>query len=173
MSREPPRDRRPTGHPETCCGRATTDSCTGLGGAQPAPDLPRGRVSDRSTDSGCGRSRSVAVIDDHHRLRQLIRTLVERHAGFEVVAEGRDGHDAVAIARHHRPDIVIVDNQMPGMTGTEAIPHVRRASPSTRIILYTMDPPPPTGDRAVADAYLSKAAPADQLIALLHSVPLP
>lgn len=173
MSREPPQDRRSTWPSRRPAAAGPRPAPAAVSGAQLAPDLPRGRVSDRSTDSGCGRSRSVAVIDDHHRLRQLIRTLVERHAGFEVVAEGRDGHDAVAIARHHRPDIVIVDNQMPGMTGTEAIPHVRRASPSTRIILYTMDPPPPTGDRAVADAYLSKAAPADQLIALLHSVPLP
>lgn len=79
---------------------------------------------------GAGDAMRVLVADDQDLVRTGFRLILER-AGIEVVAEAEDGVEAVALARQHRPDVVIVDIRMPRMDGIEA----------TRRILTAPDPP--------------------------------
>jgi DNA-binding NarL/FixJ family response regulator len=62
----------------------------------------------------------VVLVDDQPLIRSGIRALLDAEDDIEVVAEGADGHQGVALAAEHRPDIVLMDVQMPGMDGIEA-----------------------------------------------------
>jgi two-component system, NarL family, response regulator LiaR len=61
----------------------------------------------------------VVLADDHHVVRSGIRSALERHADIEVVGEAADGHEALEIARVLRPDVLLLDINMPGLQGTD------------------------------------------------------
>ena len=73
----------------------------------------------------------VLIVDDEPLVRKGIRTLLEREHGVTIVAEARDGSEALAIIRRERPDLVLLDVQMPGMDGLQVVaelaPHERPA----------------------------------------------
>lgn len=78
----------------------------------------------------------VAIADDNEALRSLLRdVLVEE--GYEVVAEVDNGAEAVAMVAAHQPDFLILDQQMPYMTGTEAAQIIRSAAPQVRIVMWS------------------------------------
>ena len=79
----------------------------------------------------------VVLVDDAEDLRILMRAQFMRDTRFEIVGEAADGREAVAVAAATQPDLIVLDRQMPGMDGLEAMPEIRRVSPSTAIILYT------------------------------------
>src|SRR5439155_22492043 len=79
----------------------------------------------------------VAIIDDSEDVRAMLRFQFSQDERFSVVGEGGDGHEAIAVAERMRPDLMILDQMMPELTGLEAIPKIRRMSPETAIILYT------------------------------------
>ncbi|TDQ53021.1 response regulator [Actinorugispora endophytica] len=88
---------------------------------------------------GAGASSGVRIVlaDDEPLLRAGIRAILSADPSFEVVAEAADGHGLVAAAREHRPDVALVDIQMPGLDGLSAIGGVRRASPGTAVVILT------------------------------------
>ena len=79
----------------------------------------------------------VLVVDDHALLRQGVRAVLQDEADVEVVAEASNGHEAVAAFEKHRPDITLMDLQMPEMSGIDAIAEIRSRFPSARIIALT------------------------------------
>ena len=85
----------------------------------------------------------VLLADDDPDVRTLLGAALRRDGRFEVVAEAADGGDAVAAAAEHHPDLVLLDLAMPGIGGLEAIPLIREASPSSRIVVVSGFP----GDR--------------------------
>jgi PAS domain S-box-containing protein len=80
---------------------------------------------------------TVVLIDDAPEVRLLVRTVLEMSGGLAVVAEGGTGFDAIALARQHRPDLMLLDISMPQMDGLEALPQVCAVSPGTRVIMFT------------------------------------
>jgi two-component system response regulator NreC len=80
---------------------------------------------------------SVLLADDHEILRQGVRVLLDR-AGFNVVAEASDGHEAVELAGRLKPDIAVLDYVMPGLNGRDAALRIQQVSRQTRTILLTM-----------------------------------
>jgi len=79
----------------------------------------------------------VVVADDHHVVRAGIRELLTDAPDIEVVGEARNGHDAVAVALAQRPDVVVMDINMPELSGVEATRQIRAAAPAVRVLVLT------------------------------------
>src|SRR5581483_10536398 len=80
----------------------------------------------------------VLLTDDHTLFRQGVRRLLETEADFEVVGEASDAGDSVEKARELRPEIVLMDIGMPGLSSFEAARQIRKNRPETKILFLTM-----------------------------------
>jgi DNA-binding NarL/FixJ family response regulator len=79
----------------------------------------------------------ILVVDDHPVLREGIAALVNGQTDMKLVGEASDGQEAIAQYRLHRPDVTLMDLQMPTMSGIETIIAIRDESPNARIIVLT------------------------------------
>jgi DNA-binding NarL/FixJ family response regulator len=115
----------------------------------------------------------LLLCEDQTLMRQGLRTIRTLEPGFEVVAEAADGREAVLQAQRHRPDVVLMDVQMPELSGIEATAEIRRLAPASRIVILTtfdVDQYVIDGLRAGAAGYLLKDAPADELARTIRRV---
>lgn len=79
----------------------------------------------------------ILLVDDHEVVRLGLKSLIERHAGFEVVAEAASQHEAVQKALSYTPDIVVMDIRLAGGSGIEACEQITSQQPSTKVIMLT------------------------------------
>ena len=79
----------------------------------------------------------VVVADDVEDLRFLVRMAFEADGDFEVVGEAATGSQAIKVVAEQRPDVVVLDLDMPNMTGFEALPFLRTQNPDTVVIVYS------------------------------------
>ena len=101
----------------------------------------------------------ILTVDDHALLREGIAALVTAEADMKMVAEASNGQEAIEKFRLHRPDVTLMDLQMPGLNGIEAISQIRSEFPNARIIIlttYTGDVQVLRAIRAGARAYILK-----------------
>jgi len=77
------------------------------------------------------------IVDDHPLLREGVCAVIATQADLDMVAEAETGEQALALYEAHRPDIVLMDLQMPGMGGVAAIEALRKSHPSSRIVVLT------------------------------------
>jgi DNA-binding NarL/FixJ family response regulator len=101
-----------------------------------------------------GRPFRLLVVDDHEVVRQGLVALLDRRPNFQVVAEAGTVEDALAQARLHQPDIVIMDVRLPDGSGVEACREIRADLPETRVVMLTSFP----DDEAVLSAIVAGAA---------------
>lgn len=80
---------------------------------------------------------TVLIADDHALVRDGVRALLSTADDIEVVAEAGDGQEAVDRARETSPDVVLLDINMPGLGGLEAVPLIQREAPRARILILT------------------------------------
>ncbi len=116
---------------------------------------------------------TVLLVDDHPMIRQGLRNLVTSEANFQVVGEAGDGLEAIQKIEQTRPDILIIDMMMPNLNGLEVLLHVKKLSPKTRTIVFSMQSAEPyvvEALRAGADGYILKETGPGELIAAIHSV---
>ena len=79
----------------------------------------------------------MLLVDDHDLFRNGLRNLLEEQ-GVEVVGEAASGAEALHHVREGAPDVVVMDLNMPGMTGVEATRHISRDAPLTRVVVLTI-----------------------------------
>lgn len=79
----------------------------------------------------------VLIIDDHEVVRQGLRYMLEQRPEFEVVGEGSDGEEAIALVTDLLPDVVLLDLLMPRVDGITAVREIKRLAPTTQIIILT------------------------------------
>jgi len=77
------------------------------------------------------------LVDDHEVVRVGLRTLLSRHPDFEVIDEASSGQEAVRKALLHRPEIVVMDVRLNGMSGIEACREITQAAPAVKVIMLT------------------------------------
>jgi DNA-binding NarL/FixJ family response regulator len=80
----------------------------------------------------------VLLADDHEVLRRGLRQIIEEQPGWEVCGEACNGREAVRIAAELRPEVAVLDVSMPELNGLEATRQIRKASPMTEILIFTM-----------------------------------
>ncbi|WP_293765855.1 response regulator transcription factor [uncultured Aquitalea sp.] len=80
----------------------------------------------------------ILLVDDHTLFRSGIRALLARQPGFEIVAEAADGAEGVKLARQHQPDVVLLDLNMPGISGVEAITLMLQDQPGLAVVMLTV-----------------------------------
>jgi DNA-binding NarL/FixJ family response regulator len=109
----------------------------------------------------------VVLVDDHDLFRTGLRNLLEEQ-GVDIVGEAGDGAHAVRLVRELAPDVVVMDLNMPGVSGVEATRQVTSAAPLTRVVVLTIsDQDGDVLDAILAGAcgYLMKDASIDELMA--------
>lgn len=79
----------------------------------------------------------VIIVDDEWLVRAALRVFLESADGFELVGEAENGADAVALVRSERPDVVLMDVQMPKMDGIEATRRMTQEFPGIKIVALT------------------------------------
>jgi two-component system, NarL family, response regulator NreC len=114
----------------------------------------------------------IVLADDHAVVRSALRMLLEAEPGFEVAAEAGDADSAVRYALGHKPDVLILDLNMPGRPSLEAVPDILEASPQTQIVVLTMQNEPAFARRALqagVRGYVLKEAADAELVQAVRS----
>ncbi|MDP9345765.1 MAG: response regulator transcription factor [Actinomycetota bacterium] len=111
---------------------------------------------------------TIVLTDDHAVVRAGLRLVFDRADGFDVLAEAADAESALRSVLGHKPDVLVLDLNMPGeLTSLEAIPRVAEVSPKTRVVVLTMQEDPQFARhalRAGASGYVLKEAADDELV---------
>jgi two-component system response regulator NreC len=109
----------------------------------------------------------IVLADDHAVVRSGLRMLLDSEAGLQVVAEAGDVESARRYVRGHRPNVLVLDLNMPGGSSLEAIPLIRDESPNTQIVVLTMQQEPGFARHALgagAIGYVLKEAADEELV---------
>ncbi|MCS7056181.1 MAG: response regulator transcription factor [Thermoflexales bacterium] len=115
----------------------------------------------------------LLLVDDHEVVRIGLRTLLSRHPEFEIVDEAATGQEAVRKALMHRPDIVIMDVRLSGMSGIEACREITQAAPNVKVIMLTSYGDDDTLFESIAagaSGYVLKQIGSDELIRSIENV---
>ena len=116
---------------------------------------------------------TIVVADDHTLFRQGLRELLSTDPEFDVTGEAAHGDEAITLVQRHRPNVLLLDVEMPGPGAKAVIERVRRTSPDTAVVILTMhDAPALVRDLLDygAAAYLVKSIARDELITAIRSV---
>ncbi len=115
----------------------------------------------------------ILLVDDHQIMRQGLRSMIESEKGYQVVAEAADGEMAVELANTLRPDIVLMDVNMPKLNGVEATRRIKQAMPDVSVIGLSVHQDPKLEQlmcEAGASAYLSKGTAFNLVCDTVHQV---
>jgi two-component system invasion response regulator UvrY len=115
----------------------------------------------------------VLVVDDRELVRIGLRRVLADYPDIHIAAEGGDGETALQLSRKLRPDVVLLDVSLPGLSGFEITRRLRQASPDVAIMILTVHEQAPYPERlleAGASAYLTKGCPAVELVEAIRTV---
>jgi two-component system nitrate/nitrite response regulator NarL len=115
----------------------------------------------------------LLVVDDHTLFRRGLVALLGADPSLEVVGQGADAGEALRLAGALQPDVILLDNHLPGVRGIEALPGLKEAAPAARILVLTVSEDADdlaAALRAGANGYLLKTIEGDQLAQAIHGV---
>ena len=115
----------------------------------------------------------ILLVDDHEVVRMGLRALLDKHPGFEVVAEAATAREAIEKTRAYKPDVVVMDIRLKGGSGIEACQEIKNSSPEINVIMltsYAEDEMLFSAIRAGASGYVLKQIGGDDLIRAIEAV---
>jgi len=115
----------------------------------------------------------ILIVDDHEVVRLGLRSLLERHPDFEVVAEAGNGREAIEKVDAYEPDVVVLDIRLPGMSGVEVCQQITEKHPDIHVIMltsYAEDEMLFAAIRAGAAGYVLKQIGGDDLTRAIEAV---
>lgn len=104
------------------------------------PELEVALLAQRARNATDRLRKTVLIVDDHRAVRDGLSALVGGDRRFEVVGAVEDAAAAIALAGSMHPDLIVLDHEMPGRTGLDAVSDLRDAAPAAHIVMYTMSP---------------------------------
>ena len=113
----------------------------------------------------------LLVVDDHTLFRRGLIALLSQHAALQIAGEAGDAGEAQRRAAELQPDVILLDNHLPGVRGVDALPGLREAAPAARVLMLTVSE---DGDdlaaalKAGAQGYLLKTIDGDALLAAIE-----
>jgi DNA-binding NarL/FixJ family response regulator len=116
---------------------------------------------------------TVLLVDDHVLVREGVREILSVEEDIVVVSEAADSDEAIARVVEHRPDIVLLDVEIPGRQAADTVARMRTLSPETRIIVLSMYDGPHLLRKLIAEGirgYLLKSVDRQELVAAIRSV---
>ena len=118
-----------------------------------------------------GESVSIVLADDHAVVRSALRLLLEAEQDLEVVAEAGDIESTVRYVRGHKPDVLVLDLNMPTGRSLGAVPEMLEASPGTSVVVLTMETDPSYAREAIQTGvlgYVLKEAVDEELVSAVR-----
>ena len=115
----------------------------------------------------------IAIVDDHELFREGLKRIFDLEDEFQVVAEGRTGREAIRIAGEQKPEIMILDINMPDMNGIEATKQLSLLSPETRVLILSIHDDESYITHALeagASGFLLKEVASTELISAVRAV---
>jgi DNA-binding NarL/FixJ family response regulator len=115
----------------------------------------------------------ILLVDDHEVVRLGLKSLLDRHSDFEVVAEAGTAREAIDRVATHNPDVVVMDIRLPGGSGIEACEEISEKYPNTKVIMltsYAEDEMLFSAIRAGASGYVLKQIGGEDLVRAIEAV---
>ena len=115
----------------------------------------------------------ILLADDHELMRVGLKLLVELDPGWHVCGQARNGSEAVALASKLKPDVAIVDMQMPDLDGLDATRNIRAVSPQTQVLVFTGYPSSELGQQVLsagARGHVLKSEMSTQVVAAVRAI---
>ncbi|MGB5446304.1 MAG: UvrY/SirA/GacA family response regulator transcription factor [Psychromonas sp.] len=116
---------------------------------------------------------NILLVDDHELVRTGIRRIIDDVRGMKVIGEAESGEEAVKWCRQNQADVILMDINMPGIGGLDAMHKILRINEDIKIIMLTMhteNPFPTKVMQAGASGYISKAAGPNEVLSAIRSV---
>lgn len=115
----------------------------------------------------------LVLVDDQAMVRAAFKSLLERVSHFQVVADAGNARDGIELAQKLRPDVVVLDITMPGLSGIDAVGPIKQASPHTKVLMASQHEGMKFVQQALqagADGYLSKDSEPEELALAIESI---
>ena len=115
----------------------------------------------------------IIIVDDHEVVRLGLKSLLERHPQFDIVGEAATAREALEQVSRQRPDVVLMDIRLPGMSGIEACEEITKNYPETKVVMltsYAEDEMLFSAIRAGASGYVLKQIGGEDLVKAIESV---